>query len=474
MLKNRDVCVLVYPDSRHLKNKSFNYRAWAGLSIIKDVLERAGVQVGACDAEGASGKIVLASVPSAPSWYSLVKEWVKAKPKNSTLIIGGSGVLNVRPFLPLQGSVFVLGRGEDLISDVVAAAQVGGIVESESVIYSSLFDIDSIYRLHQGSQVYPHRVILENGRVWHEGAIGCSFRCYFCNYAWGRTAHQVDSSYGQQISERDAVVAGASNLEEHNLSDLVRGWRSGRQLGAGRMLNSAIDGQSQRIRHAIKKPVTRQMVRDAAKLAPGNTRFSLMTVVGFPTEAEGDRMEAIDDLKSGLLERSNNERWAVEVSPNSFRPMPVTPSALWPTQVRNWHAYLKKEWGAGQGGHQYRLFSTPDGNAGIKMMWSVGGEAHQLLDLIALRCTEDDFDNLVKLSLSGKFWAASAGKKAATLHKYFDTNKLAGEFTPENYPARYLEGNTPNREVWALGAAALSDLRRQKPCGVVPQDQNHA
>jgi len=93
------------------------------------------------------------------------------------------------------------------------------------------------------------------------------------------------------------------------------------------------------------------------------------------------------------------------------------------------------------------------------MHWGVGGEAHQLLDLIALRGTDDDWDNIVKLSTARRFWTATAAKKAATLHKYFATDRLAGEFTPQDYPVRYLEGHTPNSVVWEMGQKGLDELR---------------
>jgi hypothetical protein len=184
-----------------------------------------------------------------------------------------------------------------------------------------------------------------------------------------------------------------------------------------------------------------------------------MTIVGFPTETDKDRVQAIDDLWEGMQKGKQDERWAVEISPNAFRPMPGTPLALWPTQIKNWRRDLLREWGAGVGGHQYRIRSNKSEKVGIKMHWGIGGPVTVLIDLLIHRGEEQDFDNIAKLATSKKFWRASSAARTATLEKYFDIDRAAGEHSPESYPARYLEGRVPNSDAWAMGAKAMEELR---------------
>lgn len=459
-MSNPKIWVLIYPDTRQLDNKSFDYRAWGGLSIILDVLQRAGYEIGYCPAEDAAGKVVLATVPSARSWYPLVNAWLGGNTAGATLILGGSGVLNVRPVLPLPGAVFVLGRGETLVTQVVEAALGGDYVDSPHVIYPARFSADQDYWICQGAGNYPHPVQLANGDNWLEEGQGCPYQCYFCNYTWARTKPPAVTDYGRQISGRGAVVAGASNLREHNLSELVKAWRHGYALGLGGWLNSAIDGQSERIRRAVKKPVTRQMLRLVGELAPQNCRVSLMTVIGFPGETEEDRREALDDLIVGLQRRTGPERWAIEVSPNAFRPMPATPLAWAATQVENWHYLLRREWGAGVGGYRDRLWSREDGRVGLKMYWTVGGAWYLLSELVIHRGTEADWPSIVRVARSKRFWQASARVKEATLARYFDVAGLAQEFDAEGLPSYYLNGRRPNADLYDLWKVARAQLLR--------------
>lgn len=457
----RDIAVLVFSDTqRQLQDRSFNYRAWAGLSIIKDVLGREGYEVGAVDARDAGGKIVLASITSQDAWYDLIAAWVRAKPQDALLVVGGAGVLNVRPIIPLEkNAVFVLGRGEDLIVPLIEALNKGEQYEHPSVIYASDFDVEKRYQVSLGKALYSHPVTLFKGQTWKEAAVGCKYQCLFCNYTWCRDVLQEDGAYGQQMDKRKAVIAGASNMGEHNLREIVKSVRDGSDSMRKGQINSAIDGQSQRIRSAVKKPVSREDLRVFGEFAPRGHVFSLMTIVGFPTETEEDRKEAVDDLWEGLQRRDRSERWGVEISPNAFRPMPGTPLALWSSRVTNWRRDLLREWGGGKGGHKYRLRTTRDGRVGIKMHWGIGGPVTLLVDLIIHRGVEDDFDRLAMLACSGSFWRSSSAKREATLSKYFDLDRAAGEHTAETYPARYLEGRISNERAWEMGARALARLR---------------
>lgn len=460
---SKNVAVLVYQDTkRALADKSFDHRGWIGLSVVCDVLRRNGIDVGFVDAADSSGKILLASVTGASGWYDLVRDLVSSGSRPHALIVGGAGVNNVRPFLGLADHCyFVLGRGEGVVAQVVAAAAGHQDPGLDSVVYNRSFSIARRYRMSPGVALYPHSVELTDGQRWRERACGCRFRCSFCMYTWTRNLLQQDPRYGTQINERTAVVAGSSVCQEHNLCDLVAALRRGEIPAASRWyVNSAIDGQSERIRRAIKKPVTRDMLRAVARMGVERRKLSLMTVVGFPTETASDRAEAIDDIYAGLLDRGGERGWwGLEISPNIFRPQACTPAALWPAMLGgNWTARLLSEWKDGTGG-KYRLRTTPDGVNTISMSYSAGSDAVLLSDLIVQRGTEADAAAIVKMAQSRKFWASSAARRIATIEKYFDVDALTREYSPSEYPVRYLEGHTPNEKVWAIGAKGLAKLR---------------
>src|SRR5690606_12384967 len=109
-------------------------------------------------------------------------EWQKGDYK---VIVGGQGVLNVRPFLPFV-DYFVLGRAEGVIDKLITSMDKNIGFSHPSVIESSKFDINKEYRINQVNERYPYDIILENGQVYREDIIGCNHKCLFCGYTWHR------------------------------------------------------------------------------------------------------------------------------------------------------------------------------------------------------------------------------------------------------------------------------------------------
>lgn len=437
----------------------FDYAGWVGLSVIKDALERAGYSVGLASPEDVYGKIGLVSVTSAIAWRNILKWWRPEWSSDTTIICGGAGLLNVRPFLPLPGIVFVLGRGEKLILDLIAAEQKGGRIESPSVIYPDTFNVESRYEIRQEKELYPYPVTLTGAarQPWVEKAQGCQYRCSFCNYTWVRAGA---GEYGVQFASvgqgERPIIAGASQMQEDNLRHLIERLKRGEKMDT--LLNSAIDGQSQRIRDAVHKPLRRDEIREFAKITRDVKHgfSSLMTVVGFPTETAEDRAEAIDDLWAGVQDRADGYV-VLEVSTNVFRPMPCTPCALWPASLLNYPDVLAQEWAGASKDHPFYVRNGDKGH--IRRTWTCGSAASLLWDLICLRGSESDHDALMRVATNHKYWASSSAVQEATLRKYFDIDRLAGEYTPEDYPVRYLHGHTDNGVVWRIGASGLAKLR---------------
>lgn len=167
--------VAVYVQSKYAKPaytvESYNVRACPGLEMVCHVLRNAGMEVGYCSSATAGRyKVVLVSITSGCDWYSFVGErlaWPKtARP---TVIAGGAGLLNVRPFLRWCDT-FCLGRSEGCVVDVVRAALAGERYEHPSVIHAATFCPNQTYIIESGTSLYPHPVPLANGKTWQESA----------------------------------------------------------------------------------------------------------------------------------------------------------------------------------------------------------------------------------------------------------------------------------------------------------------
>ena len=175
--------VAVYVQGRYAKPaykvESYDTRAWPGLELVCHALRAAGIEVEYCSAATVGRyKVVLVSITSGCDWHPFVRERLRWK-DHGTVIAGGAGLLNVRPFLR-WADVFCFGRAEDYIVPVVKAALAGEKHEHLSVCYAAEFDADRTWLIDAGRQLYPHPVPLANGKMWVEAASGCQRKCLFC------------------------------------------------------------------------------------------------------------------------------------------------------------------------------------------------------------------------------------------------------------------------------------------------------
>lgn len=121
------------------KRESYDIRKWYGLEIVRDDLERAGFAVTYCSiADVATYRVVLVSITSACDWYSFIAERVRWPSGKYVVVCGGAGVLNIRPVLK-HADVFVFGRGEGLVVNLVQNILAGRRLRHESVAWADGF-----------------------------------------------------------------------------------------------------------------------------------------------------------------------------------------------------------------------------------------------------------------------------------------------------------------------------------------------
>lgn len=432
--------ICAYVPGTHAKEnyarESFNVRQYAGLAVVVDIVRRAGYEV---DYAGIATvheyDVVLVSITSDCDWWPFVAERSRWRKGGYKVIVGGPGVLNVRPFLPFV-DYFVLGRAEGVIDGLIKALDVGVEFEHNSVVASETFDLDSTYYINQVTEPYPHEIKLENGQTYKESMIGCNHRCLFCGYTWQRKhtggAFRYDDLWNKN---KDVEIA-------------LLNYAKGQKVNLNKLRTTAIDGLSQRIRFMVNKKITRgvlqEFIRDLATCdKPHQVKF--YNIIGYPTETEDDWWEFVEDIKTvdAKLPKTTKQT-SILLHSTPFRAMPATPAACWPMSYRNYRGEIARVLGQGYKGNIFY-----QGNS-IWAVESMGTESLPtvMLSAIVWRGTEKDTENVRKIACSKKFWSASMAVKQATLEKYFDVATLFGAYTEKTLPTRYLRTYTRVEKMW--------------------------
>lgn len=442
-MKKENLKIGIYILSKYAKQtyskECYNVRLNAGMAVVCDILKRAGfVNIDYCGSATAHKfDMIMYSVTADCDWWNFVKERVTWEKGNYKVVVGGQGVLNPRPFLDLV-DYFVLGRAENVQDKIAECILNGEECTNPHVVSSKSFSIDNLYYLNQVDEIYPYDITLENGQVYHEDVIGCNHKCLFCGYTWHRK-HVSQEAFNYSGLWNGGVDRERAMIDMHN----------GIDIDLVKLRTTAIDGLSERLRFSVNKKISRDMLREfIERLAkcekPHQVKF--YNIVGYPTETYNDWREFLEDIKIVDQKFGKQEKQtSILLHSTPFRAMPATPLACKPMSYINYRGLIAKI--LGEGKYKGNIFYQ--GNA----IWAVESMATESLPTviqssIIWRGTENDISNIIKISCSKKFDAASAKIKQLTLEKYFDVEKLFGEFTPENLPTRNIRTYCSVEKMW--------------------------
>jgi hypothetical protein len=443
--------VAIYVQRRYAKpaykNESYKARKWFGIELIRQALEKDGVEVDYCSAATVDQyKVILVSITATIDYYSFIAEretWVSG---NYTTIVGGAGVLNLHPFAWMAKTIFVFGRAEDFVKELVYAAETGGRFEHPSVCYSEDFDPDSRYDIAQASKPWPETVISSHGREWKEMAIGCKNKCYFCAYTYQRKAILPESG---EFGEFNAFEGMREMTMAELLSSPMNDWWASIQIG--------LDGLSERLRFGVNKRITNEMVYELFKgmmSRESNGRLRLYNIVGYPGETEQDLLEFLEVVERAEHDAkppSEDKMAYIILHSTPFRAMPCTPAGLWPMpnwNTRHWTSLAAQKLRPDLTGiGKFMLMKTP------KISFSCGhseeGLASTFLEAAILRGqTIEEINNIRAIARTRKFWNSNSKAKEATMRSLFDIEKLCGEQQLETYAVRYLHSYTRHEKLY--------------------------
>lgn len=405
-------------------------RQFVGLRVIIDCIEQTGRAVEyAGSATVHEYDSVLVSLTSDCDWWSFIAERVKWKPGKYKVIIGGAGLLNVRPFLE-YADYFVLGRGENVIDGIIDEIETGNRFDFDSVIRASEFSADNKYMIAQASCLYPNEIEISGGKKWNESMIGCNHKCLFCGYTWHR------KQLGQEVFAWDDAMGMNMKDKEKAMLDMCKDYS---KVDFSHLRTTAIDGMSERLRFKISKKITRKHVVDfliaAGKSKAKPHQLKLYNIIGYPTETEEDWIEFVETIKEADSQFQKSTQWSILLHCTPFRATPATPVACWPMEYRNMRGEVGRILGKGLKGnlvYQGKKFWAVE-SMGTESLPTV------FMSAIAIRGTEDDARNIRLLACSKKYAGLDTKRKVATMENYFDREKLFGQFSTNTLPTRYLK-----------------------------------
>lgn len=429
-------------------NENMDKRQFVGLRVIIDAAERAGHLVEYAGlATVHEYDAVLISLTSDCDWWSFVGERLRWRPGKYKVVVGGPGVLNVRPFLEFA-DFFVLGRGENVIAPILNEIAGGDKAQDCCIIRPGDFSVEKKYSIKQEAP-YCHSIKLSQDRSFQEAFIGCNHKCLFCGYTWHRK-YIGDGEYKMQ----DSLFGSGIEHKERAILDMKNNFSA---VDLNKLRTTAIDGFSERLRFMAKKKISKDCLRgffssllSASALGKAQPhKLKIYNICGFPSETEEDILEFIETLtEADGASKITQKQWWIDLHCTPFRPMPATPAACWPIMEANQRERVRKVLRQGndlKSGifYQGKNFFAVEGGF-IDSLSTV------MLSAIVWRGTEADANNIKKIASSKKFWSAASDVKEATLRNCFDIKRLFGEYDAENLPTKYLQTYAAVEKMWGI------------------------
>lgn len=413
---------------------SHNKRKWVGLSVVLDVLSRGGIKAEPCGpCRVAEFDVILVSVTSAMDLWQYARERQSWQVGKYRVILGGYGILNIRPFLHLADA-FAFGRSESFVVDLVRAVAAGERFDHESVAFSSSFSPDNTYRICQTDSQYPYAVRLSDGSTWSESVVGCQGRCLFCGYTWHRKHNGI---LHQESTRGKSSIWSSSTVEKTMLSldmDRPETWEID---GSLRIIG--LDGFSERIRRRVNKPITKIALKrfftGLSSISPAHY-IKVYNVIGYPWEDQSDWNEFKDAILDADSDMPPGDRWNIVLHCTPFKAFPCTPLSCEPMSLENFRSRIPRDLMIG-GPYRGSVFFEGK-RLWAKADWGIDGPATQALWAIAFRGTEVDQAAVTLLAKSDRFWKSDGSTKLATLRKYFDISGLTGPQEKSKIATRYL------------------------------------
>ena len=309
------VAFLIIPDFQQngrTKNQSFDGVGNTGAYVIIHQLRKRGVDVGFCDFDSASQyDIVCISLTSSFDTLSLWRhlrfrrDWRRGA-RRFRVVCGGAGLKNPFPLLEWVDE-FWFGRCDYEAFDFVMDPKYDHPSKMR-------WDSPRACIVNQVDRCFPEPV--QTGKeVWRESFIGCPNKCGFCFYSWTRKNVQESEHFKYDLNKGRAMEIDIMNwalLKKETITPHV---------------TVGLDGISERIRLAINKRITDDMLRELLDrfhfAAKDNYYLKIYNIAGYETETYSDAATLYSLIEE--FGKKVTKKLFVELHTTPLSPEPATP-----------------------------------------------------------------------------------------------------------------------------------------------------
>lgn len=261
------------PTHQHITDKKkrnrINVKNYFGLKIIVNEIKlKLGYDVEYIDYSRVKEfDIILFSLHSISDYYALVytiEKKLKGK-RSGVWICGGAGVVNINLLIDYFDYI-VLGRGEELIIELLNNVRNKKIIKHESIVVGSHYHSSRIYKIN-----YTQKLYVDSKAGLIEQMYGCKYNCYYCNYRY--------TALPPNLREEDNKTTMPGN--EETFWDL--------EIKNGSFYTTSLDGLTEEIRYKVNKPISNKMIIEKIVKASKITNIinlKLYLIIGYPGEKE--------------------------------------------------------------------------------------------------------------------------------------------------------------------------------------------
>lgn len=319
---------------------------------------------------------VLISITSFMDVFNLINEVGEIK-TTAKIIVGGAGVLNIRPYKHLIDYA-VFRRGEGALSSIVSGKLLPNIWSRKNDP-----EFSAIYHLGETKKF-----------IGNEVSVGCRKKCKFCQYSWTNKF---------SCKEGNSYQSGFTDQEDYFLDF---NWEKAKQHGV-----SAFDGVTEKTRMLISKPMSNNQIVEKLKEAyevdhEGRLSLKLYNIIGYPWEDKtADVAEIVDNVKKA--NQNKGRKFILTLHFSHFTPMLMTPFFDAEFNFFNYKKHLLLKY----------FYDLGDFHVYIDQYMTSWVYAYQ--NCIMERVFENDYNKIKKILISKKFNSLNNMEKGIVLKTHF-------------------------------------------------------
>lgn len=372
-----------------LKDEYFDGKSYYGFNYIISEIDKSHKikYISSIENELNSVDFVLYSITSYYDILNLINE-LRGKKYKSKIIVGGAGLLNFS-LISKYIDIAVLGRGENIINDILDGKEFDYVWRKEKDN-----DIENIYKIGEAKRLLK----IDD---YNENAVGCSKKCYFCQYSW-------KNKYYTEGNCNEYKNWGVGKYEE------ILPYIDWNKYKYPYMLTS-IDGFEESTRKIVNKNISDNEIKEKFnEIYKVNTNKAIIVklycIAGYPFENFNNNFSSFFNIIK-KIDKISDKRCVIFITSVHFIPKPLTPMESESLNFLDFRKYFIDN------DEQYKY----KGNTFSIYFKSRTMTSYitALEECILNRCDFSHLNLIEKIFLSNKYKSLRAFEKHKIINKYF-------------------------------------------------------